>query len=120
MKSINETIRQELNAARGLVSITALKKDGSQMTLVTSMPWTRAQGPVRAVSVAGSRAAETRAMRHPDLINVRDMRAYRKALKAGKSRDEAYNACWRSFDLSRVLTIAANGQRHELRISNGS
>lgn len=111
----NDFIKRKIaeNGSR-FVTIIARKKNGELMKLTTSAAWTKAPGPFRQVTAAGAQAAQTRAERYPNLVAMRSSQAFHKELAKGKSRDEAYSSCFRSFYLDKVEAIVENGNYHEL------
>lgn len=116
----NDFIKRKIaeNGSR-FVTIIARKKNGELMKLTTSAAWTKAPGPFRQVTAAGAEAARTRAERYPNLVAMRSSQAYHKALADGLTRDEAYNACYRSFYLDKVEALVENGNYHKLRQPRG-
>ena len=99
-ETINRTIRNTI-AAQGskLVSVQAVKKDGTRTRFVFSAATNRKK-VAAIVTASGAQAAETAAMNNPDMVRVWCYTRKR----------------WAQFDCNRVLSMSSAGNATQFRL----
>lgn len=108
-------IKDALNEAGShFVSVRAIAKDGSEKQFLSSQAFVVKHLIGDAASDSAQQAVATRALKHPNLVYMRDINKHRELVKGGMSPAEAFQKCSRCFDATRAVSLSANGRRWEV------